>query len=108
MVGEMVGINQSTVSRIIHRVTNAIRSHMGTWVFMPSQQEANRQKAKFARLAGFPSVIGCIDGTHVRIQRPTSNEHEYVNRKNYHSINVQVAFNFFYVSTCGAAFHALG
>ena len=89
MVGEMVGINQSTVSRTIHRVTNALRTHMGTWVCMPSQREANTQKAKFVHLAGFSSVLGCIDGTHVQIQRPTSNEHEHVNRKNYHSINDQ-------------------
>ena len=37
-----------------------------------------------------PNVIGCIDGTHIRIQAPSTNEHEYVNRKNVHSINVQV------------------
>ena len=93
MVGEMVGIGQSTASRTIHRVTNALLTHMGDWVKMPSQHDADAQKLKFFRLAGFPNVIGCIDGTHVRIQAPTTNEHEYVNRKNYHSINVQVTYN---------------
>ena len=55
-------------------------------------QEADRQKVKFTRLvgSGFPNVVDCIDGTHVRFQGPTMDEHEYVNRKNYHSINVQV------------------
>ncbi|XP_041361019.1 putative nuclease HARBI1 [Gigantopelta aegis] len=38
----------------------------------------------------FPSVIGCIDGTHIRIQAPAQEEHEFINRKNFHSINVQV------------------
>ena len=57
---------------------------------MPTQQEADRQKVKFMRIAGHPNIIGCIDGTHVRIQAPSTNEHEYVNRKNFHSINVQV------------------
>ena len=39
---------------------------------------------------GLEHVIGCIDCTHVKIIAPTDYEHEYVNRKNQHSINVQV------------------
>jgi len=35
-------------------------------------------------------VIGCVDGTHIWIRRPRDHEADYVNRKNYHSINVQV------------------
>ena len=31
-----------------------------------------------------------IDGTHIRIKSPSEDEHLYVNRKNYHSVNVQV------------------
>ncbi|KAJ8914226.1 hypothetical protein NQ315_003589 [Exocentrus adspersus] len=42
-----------------------------------------------------PGVIGFIDCTHVAIVRPPNNdplhpEHIYINRKNYHSINVQL------------------
>ncbi|CAH3044736.1 unnamed protein product, partial [Porites lobata] len=37
----------------------------------------------------FPGVVGCIDGTHVRIQAPNKNENDYVNRKGFHSINAQ-------------------
>ena len=40
-----------------------------------------------------PGVVGCVDGSHVRIVRPVNNEKAYVNRKNYHSINVQVKTN---------------
>ncbi|XP_028419108.1 putative nuclease HARBI1 [Dendronephthya gigantea] len=40
-------------------------------------------------MANFPGVIGCIDCTHIRIQAPHLNENYYVNRKRYHSINVQ-------------------
>ena len=41
-------------------------------------------------VTGMPGVIGAIDGTHVRVQRPSVNEQDYVNRKGFHSINVQV------------------
>lgn len=43
----------------------------------------------------FPGVIGCIDCTHIAIFPPQVHdavnlEHLYVNRKGYHSINVQL------------------
>ena len=42
-------------------------------------------------IAGFPNVLGAVDGTHVRIQRPRGEEvAPYRNRKGYFSINVQV------------------
>ncbi|XP_033995593.1 putative nuclease HARBI1 [Trematomus bernacchii] len=40
-----------------------------------------------------PGIVGCIDGTHVRIQAPSEHEYLYVNRKGYHSINVQIVCN---------------
>ena len=88
-VGELIGVSQATASRTITRVTNALVSEMPTWVKLPNQSEANTQKYKFFQMASFPNVFGCVDGTHVRIQAPRENEHEYVNRKNFHSINVQ-------------------
>eukprot|EP00745_Piridium_sociabile_P026390 TRINITY_DN42126_c0_g1_i1.p1 TRINITY_DN42126_c0_g1~~TRINITY_DN42126_c0_g1_i1.p1 ORF type:complete len:207 (+),score=34.75 TRINITY_DN42126_c0_g1_i1:221-841(+) len=42
------------------------------------------------RLPGLPNVLGCVDGTQIQIQAPTQNEHEYVNRRGKHSINVQI------------------
>ena len=45
----------------------------------------------FHEISGFPNEIGTIDGTHIRIKTsPTCNdEHLFVNRKKYYSINVQ-------------------
>lgn len=35
-------------------------------------------------------VVGCIDGTHIGLQKPTVNEHMYFNRKGFHSINAML------------------
>lgn len=35
-------------------------------------------------------VIGCVDGTHVGLQKPSNNEHMFYNRKGFHSLNAMV------------------
>ena len=51
--------------------------------------ECAKIKNEFYIRGGFPGVVGCVDGTHVRLQAPTQNENNYVNRKGFHFINVQ-------------------
>lgn len=45
-------------------------------------------------VSGFPNVVGCVDGTHIKIKALNVNEGEYVNRTGFHSLNVQVIFVF--------------
>lgn len=49
---------------------------------------------RFQRSRGFPNVIGTIDGTHIKIRAPIENANSYINRKEFHSINVQVICDF--------------
>lgn len=58
-------------------------------VKLPNQQEADLAKAKFYEKAGFQNAIGRINAMHVCILAPLENQHEYINKKNFHSINVQ-------------------
>ncbi|XP_048879280.1 putative nuclease HARBI1 [Brienomyrus brachyistius] len=44
-------------------------------------------------IAGFPGVVGVIDGTHICIITPSENEDVFVNRKRFHSINTQLVFS---------------
>ncbi|RUS91083.1 hypothetical protein EGW08_001108 [Elysia chlorotica] len=92
-VGEMIGVSQSTVSRTVRKVLDIFLVLVPRYIRAPTQQEANFQKRLFSEMAGFPGVFACIDGTHVRIQRPRDDEADYVNRKNFHSLNVQIVCN---------------
>ncbi|WAR31749.1 HARB1-like protein [Mya arenaria] len=66
------------------------------YVSQPSVSRATLHdtKSDFYGIAGFPNVIGVIDGTHVQIKAPLQDEPAYVNRMGYHSINTQ--FKLFY------------
>ena len=46
-------------------------------------------KKKFFKVGGFPSTIACVDGFHVPIVAPSNDEISFVNRKGWHSINVE-------------------
>ena len=78
------------MSRTIHRVAAAFAQLMPRYVHFHQQRETGAMKTAFHAIANFPYVIGCVDCTHVKIATPTVNEHEHVNRKNDHTINVQL------------------
>ena len=91
-----LGISQQTVSKVISDTVNALSdiTILSQFIRFPlTPVETQRKKAEFVQIAGFPEVIGVIDGTHVRIMAPSEQEAEYVNRKRYHSINVQFVFD---------------
>eukprot|EP00105_Crassostrea_gigas_P033686 XP_011457145.1 PREDICTED: putative nuclease HARBI1 [Crassostrea gigas] len=89
VIGDTMGFDKSTVSRAIDDVTNALIAKKDRFIKWPNHEEILKSKQNFFSRGGFPGVIGCIDGTHVRIQAPFEDEAVYVNRKGFHSINVQ-------------------
>ena len=91
MVGDtFAALHKSTVSRVVRRVCVALARKLNQFVKFPETREVkNEVKRGFYALAGFPCVIGWVDGSHIRILAPTESEPDYVNRKGYHSINVQ-------------------
>lgn len=90
-----LGVSQQTVSRVITEALEALSAPhiINRFLKFPANHQQHQIKADFYDIAGFPDVVGAIDGTHIRIVRPTEFEAEYVNRKRYHSINVQVVFD---------------
>ncbi|KAJ8974994.1 hypothetical protein NQ317_013493 [Molorchus minor] len=69
-VADFIGMDVSTASRIVARVTLAIARLYPQFINMPTQYELTKTQTDFYHIASFPRVIGCVDGTHVRIQSP--------------------------------------
>ncbi|VEN46497.1 unnamed protein product, partial [Callosobruchus maculatus] len=71
-----LGLSQAAVSKTINEVTDALNNP----AILP-------QFIQFPTTAG---VIGFVDGTLIAIKRPDEHEELYINRKGYHSLNVQI------------------
>ncbi|XP_013137659.1 PREDICTED: putative nuclease HARBI1 isoform X2 [Papilio polytes] len=84
-------VSQATVSRAVKQVTEAFDQIYHKYVKWPTQRsERLLIKAKFCNKFKIPGVLGCIDGTHVAILKPSYNSQLYNNVKGSQSINVMI------------------
>lgn len=92
LVGDYAGLHQTTVSRIVKKISTAIAKLRDRFIAFPSNSDKlNDVRRKFYQIALFPGVIGAIDCTHVQILCPPGPTAElFRNRKGFFSINVQV------------------
>uniref|UniRef100_H2SUZ6 DDE Tnp4 domain-containing protein n=1 Tax=Takifugu rubripes TaxID=31033 RepID=H2SUZ6_TAKRU len=87
-------ITKSTVGCVVHSVARALSSLLNEYMKFPeNEEEISQNKKQFFSIAGMPNTIGVIDCTHIHIQAPHEREWEFVNRKERHSINVQLIGN---------------
>ncbi|CAI6357920.1 unnamed protein product [Macrosiphum euphorbiae] len=89
--GDFIGIHKSTASRIVKLVSHNIAILRPQFVNSPNNEnDLKKVKQDFYNIAKFPTVIGALDCTHVKIKSPGGDNAEvYRNRKNFFSINVQ-------------------
>jgi hypothetical protein len=61
-------ISRPSVSRVIKDVTDCLVRVSSEFIKMSTQQESVHIMQGFHDIAGFPNVIGAVDGTHIRIK----------------------------------------
>lgn len=75
IIGDTFGVDKATVSRAVSDVSKALVNRRGEFIKWPTDDDELKViKINFFRRGGFPGVIGCVDGTHIRIQGPHNRE----------------------------------
>lgn len=70
-LGDFGGMDKSTVSRIVVRVSEAISGLYNQYIKFPNTAaEIEEKQIEFFEIARFPRGIAAVDGTHIRIQSP--------------------------------------
>lgn len=88
--GDLFGVSQPTISRIVKRVSGVIASHYNEVIRFPQGNALLHVQRGFMDIGGIPGIVGAIDCTHIPIQSPGGmNAELYRNRKGFYSINVQ-------------------
>ena len=90
-MGDRSGISQPSMSCILPAVLNGIIKLMPEYINFPYGAERQVEvMQEFSAIAHMPGVIGAIDCTHVRVKAPSGDAFVHINRKNFHSVNVQL------------------
>ncbi|XP_050309684.1 uncharacterized protein LOC126745745 [Anthonomus grandis grandis] len=87
-VADIFDVTISSINRILHRVTMFLSDLSPQIIQWPNEHEKRISEEHF-RMNGFPNVIGAIDGTHIKLDKPENDPDSYLNRKGYYSIQMQ-------------------
>ncbi|XP_017476088.1 PREDICTED: putative nuclease HARBI1 [Rhagoletis zephyria] len=90
-IGDLFGASKWTVSKVVTLVSHHIALLRERFITFPKDDSQKYETYKgFYSIAKFPTVIGALDCTHVKIILPGGNNPElYRIRKGFFSINVQ-------------------
>ena len=88
-----LSLAQPMVSKIISEVLDAMNTTIyNNWIkFELSEDKTIECKRFFYERTCFPGIIGCVDGTHIKMIGPCKgSQHLYYNRKGFFSINAMI------------------
>ncbi|KAG0437363.1 hypothetical protein HPB47_017474, partial [Ixodes persulcatus] len=78
------------VCRVVHRVGLAVLTHGPNFVSWPTEKEALHIISRFEAKAGFPGVLGAIDGSHIVCKGlQCKNAQSYINQHGLPSVLLQ-------------------
>ena len=90
-ISDRFGVSEYSVLKSCKKIMNAILKYLTpniiTW---PSEEDQREIASSFEDKTGFHGIIGAVDGTHIEIRAPHENPNDYINRKGYHSVVLQV------------------
>ena len=88
-IANLFGVSVSFVCNCVKEVCEAIRRYFSNVIRFPTGVELMQVIEDYENKWGFPMCAGCIDGTHIPILAPKENHKDYINRKGFHSFQMQ-------------------
>ncbi|XP_051172321.1 putative nuclease HARBI1 [Leptopilina boulardi] len=107
-IADRFGVSKSTSWLCVVDVATALCNRVGEFIKWPTEEALMTTMREFQEIAGFPGVVGVVDGCHISISAPHENPASYYNRKGYYSINMQgicdstMKFTHVYAGCCGS------
>lgn len=89
-VNDFHKIGKSTAVRSVHRVTRALCELQSKYITWPNKHNFEDVIRGFYNESGFPDTIGAIGSTYITVSATRQYPQEWVNRKGFHSIFLQV------------------
>lgn len=90
-----ISMDRTTFCKILWNILNILEETLcPLWIQLEmDESEARASKLHFYEKFKIPGVIGSVDGTHIRLVKPTSGSELYYCRKGYYSLNVLIVSN---------------
>ena len=82
------GCVESTVHTCVESVIDILVQNANKFIKWPNSTEAANIEKEFSNFAGFPGVIGSVDGCHIDIKAPSMVQADYLDRTHKHSVNL--------------------
>ncbi|XP_058059240.1 putative nuclease HARBI1 [Anopheles bellator] len=92
-VAERFDLSLSCLHDVIWRMCDALLLLKPTVFVRPNENRKQMLVDHFAKLCAIPGVIGIVDGTHIRIDKPSENPNTYLVQKRYYSLQLQAIFD---------------
>ncbi|XP_049516968.1 uncharacterized protein LOC125942745 [Dermacentor silvarum] len=92
-VASLFDLSESSVHRILLRVADFLLTMGPSVVTFPSNME--KLSSEFQKVSGIPGVVGCLDGSYIKIQCPDNKvSSTYCNRHHYFSLTLQAVCDY--------------
>ena len=88
-LGELFGVNTTTVHRCIKMFTDAMTKKKEEIIYLPDDAEAAAIADRFEQKYAYPQAFAAIDGTHIPVTPPSDGYRDFINRKMYPSVIFQ-------------------
>lgn len=91
-VSDRFGVSKDTLHYYLSKFTEVMQRHqiLKNLISWPnSDEEYSKISEKFSARAGFPNVVGALDGTYIPISGPTTFRDSYICRKGFPAMHLQ-------------------